>query len=64
MSVIIYSNPGNASLWALLSRVIPQYYPRKANVSLFERKALRICIFPDMFSFMRLICVTRNAGGY
>lgn len=33
MSVLIYSNPGNASLWALLSRVIPQYYPRKANVS-------------------------------
>ncbi|XP_011614358.2 tetratricopeptide repeat protein 37 isoform X1 [Takifugu rubripes] len=27
----VHSNPGNASLWALLSRVIPQYYPRKAN---------------------------------
>uniref|UniRef100_A0A3B3XJJ4 Tetratricopeptide repeat domain 37 n=1 Tax=Poecilia mexicana TaxID=48701 RepID=A0A3B3XJJ4_9TELE len=24
-------NPGNPSLWALLSRVIPQYYPRKAQ---------------------------------
>uniref|UniRef100_A0AAQ5XKD2 Tetratricopeptide repeat domain 37 n=1 Tax=Amphiprion ocellaris TaxID=80972 RepID=A0AAQ5XKD2_AMPOC len=30
----VHSNPGNASLWALLSRVVPQYYPRKANVSL------------------------------
>ncbi|XP_015228816.1 PREDICTED: tetratricopeptide repeat protein 37 [Cyprinodon variegatus] len=27
----VHSNPGNASLWALLSRVIPQYYPRKAR---------------------------------
>ncbi|XP_053276715.1 SKI3 subunit of superkiller complex protein [Pleuronectes platessa] len=27
----VHSNPGNPSLWALLSRVIPQYYPRKAN---------------------------------
>ncbi|XP_053180794.1 SKI3 subunit of superkiller complex protein isoform X2 [Scomber japonicus] len=27
----VHSNPGNASLWALLSRVVPQYYPRKAN---------------------------------
>lgn len=31
---LIYSNPGNSSLWALLSRLVPQYYPRKANVSL------------------------------
>uniref|UniRef100_A0A671Y0B2 SKI3 subunit of superkiller complex n=1 Tax=Sparus aurata TaxID=8175 RepID=A0A671Y0B2_SPAAU len=28
----VHSNPGNPSLWALLSRVVPQYYPRKANV--------------------------------
>ncbi|XP_043965312.1 tetratricopeptide repeat protein 37 [Gambusia affinis] len=27
----VHSNPGNSSLWALLSRVIPQYYPRKAQ---------------------------------
>lgn len=27
----VHSNPGNPSLWALLSRVIPQYYPRKAK---------------------------------
>uniref|UniRef100_A0A7N8YD15 SKI3 subunit of superkiller complex n=1 Tax=Mastacembelus armatus TaxID=205130 RepID=A0A7N8YD15_9TELE len=27
----VHSNPGNPSLWALLSRVVPQYYPRKAN---------------------------------
>ncbi|XP_068167730.1 superkiller complex protein 3 [Antennarius striatus] len=27
----VHSNPGNPSLWALLSRLIPQYYPRKAN---------------------------------
>ncbi|XP_044225084.1 tetratricopeptide repeat protein 37 [Thunnus albacares] len=27
----VHSNPGNSSLWALLSRVVPQYYPRKAN---------------------------------
>uniref|UniRef100_A0A8C9Y4R4 SKI3 subunit of superkiller complex n=1 Tax=Sander lucioperca TaxID=283035 RepID=A0A8C9Y4R4_SANLU len=30
----VHSNPGNPSLWALLSRLIPQYYPRKANVRL------------------------------
>uniref|UniRef100_A0A4W6G997 SKI3 subunit of superkiller complex n=1 Tax=Lates calcarifer TaxID=8187 RepID=A0A4W6G997_LATCA len=30
----VHSNPGNPSLWALLSRVVPQYYPRKANVRL------------------------------
>uniref|UniRef100_A0A3Q3WEK4 Uncharacterized protein n=1 Tax=Mola mola TaxID=94237 RepID=A0A3Q3WEK4_MOLML len=27
----VHSNPGNPSLWALLSRMIPQYYPRKSN---------------------------------
>lgn len=27
----IHSNPGNPSLWALLSRLVPQYYPKKAN---------------------------------
>ncbi|KAM9858154.1 superkiller complex protein 3 [Aulostomus maculatus] len=27
----VHSNPGNPSLWVLLSRVIPQYYPKKAN---------------------------------
>uniref|UniRef100_A0A7N6A4L9 Tetratricopeptide repeat domain 37 n=1 Tax=Anabas testudineus TaxID=64144 RepID=A0A7N6A4L9_ANATE len=27
----VHSNPGNPSLWALLSRVVPQYYPKKAN---------------------------------
>ncbi|KAM7391819.1 hypothetical protein PAMP_022476 [Pampus punctatissimus] len=27
----VHSNPGNSSLWALLSRLIPQYYPKKAN---------------------------------
>lgn len=31
VSRAVHSNPGNASLWALLSRVVPQYYPRKAN---------------------------------
>ncbi|CAM9116435.1 unnamed protein product [Lampetra planeri] len=28
----VHSNPGNPSLWALLSRLVPQFYPRKANV--------------------------------
>uniref|UniRef100_A0A3Q2QUL0 SKI3 subunit of superkiller complex n=1 Tax=Fundulus heteroclitus TaxID=8078 RepID=A0A3Q2QUL0_FUNHE len=27
----VHSNPGNPSLWALLSRVTPQYFPRKAR---------------------------------
>uniref|UniRef100_A0A3Q3MVM9 SKI3 subunit of superkiller complex n=1 Tax=Labrus bergylta TaxID=56723 RepID=A0A3Q3MVM9_9LABR len=27
----VHSNPGNPSLWALLSRLVPQYHPRKAN---------------------------------
>ncbi|XP_045562596.1 tetratricopeptide repeat protein 37 [Salmo salar] len=27
----VHSNPGNPSLWALLSRLVPQYYPRKAE---------------------------------
>uniref|UniRef100_A0A667YCV8 SKI3 subunit of superkiller complex n=1 Tax=Myripristis murdjan TaxID=586833 RepID=A0A667YCV8_9TELE len=30
----VHSNPGNPSLWALLSRLVPQYCPKKANVSL------------------------------
>uniref|UniRef100_A0A8C3GAC8 SKI3 subunit of superkiller complex n=1 Tax=Cyclopterus lumpus TaxID=8103 RepID=A0A8C3GAC8_CYCLU len=28
---LLHSNPGNPSLWALLSRLVPQYYPKKAN---------------------------------
>uniref|UniRef100_A0A6Q2Y8Y9 Tetratricopeptide repeat domain 37 n=1 Tax=Esox lucius TaxID=8010 RepID=A0A6Q2Y8Y9_ESOLU len=28
----VHSNPGNPSMWALLSRLVPQYSPRKANV--------------------------------
>ncbi|XP_061673335.1 tetratricopeptide repeat protein 37 [Syngnathoides biaculeatus] len=27
----VHSYPGNSSLWSLLSRLVPQYYPRKAN---------------------------------
>ncbi|KAM6965620.1 superkiller complex protein 3 [Aplochiton taeniatus] len=27
----VHSNPGNPTLWALLSRLVPQYCPRKAN---------------------------------
>uniref|UniRef100_A0A3P8YLR4 Tetratricopeptide repeat domain 37 n=1 Tax=Esox lucius TaxID=8010 RepID=A0A3P8YLR4_ESOLU len=27
----VHSNPGNPSMWALLSRLVPQYSPRKAN---------------------------------
>ncbi|XP_037339604.2 tetratricopeptide repeat protein 37 [Pungitius pungitius] len=27
----VHSNPGNPSLWALLSRLVPQYHPKKAN---------------------------------
>lgn len=27
----IHRNPGNAALWVFLSRVIPQYFPKKAN---------------------------------
>ncbi|KAJ8006135.1 hypothetical protein DPEC_G00125100 [Dallia pectoralis] len=27
----VHSNPGNPSIWALLSRLVPQYSPRKAN---------------------------------
>ncbi|KAL2091868.1 hypothetical protein ACEWY4_011666 [Coilia grayii] len=27
----VHSNPGNATLWALLSRLVPQYDPRKAS---------------------------------
>uniref|UniRef100_A0A8C1QQ93 Tetratricopeptide repeat domain 37 n=1 Tax=Cyprinus carpio TaxID=7962 RepID=A0A8C1QQ93_CYPCA len=30
----IHRNPGNPSLWALLSRLVPQYCPNKANVSI------------------------------
>uniref|UniRef100_A0A673CSX6 Tetratricopeptide repeat domain 37 n=1 Tax=Sphaeramia orbicularis TaxID=375764 RepID=A0A673CSX6_9TELE len=32
----VHKNPGNPSLWALLSRLVPQYCPRKANVSHFR----------------------------
>uniref|UniRef100_UPI0037E80CDA superkiller complex protein 3 n=1 Tax=Semicossyphus pulcher TaxID=241346 RepID=UPI0037E80CDA len=27
----VHSNPGNPSLWSLLSRLVPQYHPKKAN---------------------------------
>ncbi|XP_041957097.1 tetratricopeptide repeat protein 37 isoform X1 [Alosa sapidissima] len=27
----VHSNPGNATLWALLSRLVPQYHPRQAK---------------------------------
>ncbi|XP_036383792.1 tetratricopeptide repeat protein 37 [Megalops cyprinoides] len=27
----VHSNPGSPCLWALLSRLVPQYYPKKAN---------------------------------
>uniref|UniRef100_A0A3B3SLZ1 SKI3 subunit of superkiller complex n=1 Tax=Paramormyrops kingsleyae TaxID=1676925 RepID=A0A3B3SLZ1_9TELE len=27
----VHRNPGNPSLWALLSQLVPQYYPRKAE---------------------------------
>lgn len=27
----VHSNPGDPSLWSLLSRLVPQYYPRKAK---------------------------------
>ncbi|XP_041643550.1 tetratricopeptide repeat protein 37 [Cheilinus undulatus] len=27
----VHRNPGNPSLWALLSRLVPQYHPKKAN---------------------------------
>ncbi|XP_049619613.1 tetratricopeptide repeat protein 37 [Syngnathus scovelli] len=27
----VHSYPGNASLWSLLSKLVPKYYPRKAN---------------------------------
>ncbi|XP_051923327.1 tetratricopeptide repeat protein 37 [Hippocampus zosterae] len=27
----VHSHPGNSSLWSLLSKLVPKYYPRKAN---------------------------------
>ncbi|XP_057688617.1 tetratricopeptide repeat protein 37 isoform X2 [Corythoichthys intestinalis] len=30
-SKAVHSYPGNSSLWSLLSKLVPQYYPRKAN---------------------------------
>uniref|UniRef100_A0A674DBP4 SKI3 subunit of superkiller complex n=1 Tax=Salmo trutta TaxID=8032 RepID=A0A674DBP4_SALTR len=36
----VHSNPGNPSLWALLSRLVPQYYPRKAKVCHLSRALL------------------------
>ncbi|XP_034025931.1 tetratricopeptide repeat protein 37 isoform X2 [Thalassophryne amazonica] len=27
----VHSNPGSPNLWALLSRLVPQYFPKKAN---------------------------------
>uniref|UniRef100_A0AAR2JYH8 Tetratricopeptide repeat domain 37 n=1 Tax=Pygocentrus nattereri TaxID=42514 RepID=A0AAR2JYH8_PYGNA len=32
----VFRNPGNPSLWALLSRLVPQYCPSKADVSIPE----------------------------
>uniref|UniRef100_A0A672MPU7 SKI3 subunit of superkiller complex n=1 Tax=Sinocyclocheilus grahami TaxID=75366 RepID=A0A672MPU7_SINGR len=36
----IHRNPGNPSLWALLSRLVPQYCPNKAKVSILTSRAL------------------------
>uniref|UniRef100_A0A8C1ZBQ8 Tetratricopeptide repeat domain 37 n=1 Tax=Cyprinus carpio TaxID=7962 RepID=A0A8C1ZBQ8_CYPCA len=36
----IHRNPGNPSLWALLSRLVPQYCPNKADVSILTSRAL------------------------
>uniref|UniRef100_A0A673LL25 Tetratricopeptide repeat protein 37-like n=1 Tax=Sinocyclocheilus rhinocerous TaxID=307959 RepID=A0A673LL25_9TELE len=36
----IHRNPGNPSLWALLSRLVPQYCPNKADVSILISRAL------------------------
>uniref|UniRef100_A0A8C1D2Y9 SKI3 subunit of superkiller complex n=1 Tax=Cyprinus carpio carpio TaxID=630221 RepID=A0A8C1D2Y9_CYPCA len=36
----IHRNPGNPSLWALLSRLVPQYCPNKADVRILTSRAL------------------------
>uniref|UniRef100_A0A671Y0A7 SKI3 subunit of superkiller complex n=1 Tax=Sparus aurata TaxID=8175 RepID=A0A671Y0A7_SPAAU len=63
----VHSNPGNPSLWALLSRVVPQYYPRKANVSLHTRHSPLLSLLsddPGTWAGLMAACHTENTSCY
>uniref|UniRef100_A0AAR2J8L1 Tetratricopeptide repeat domain 37 n=1 Tax=Pygocentrus nattereri TaxID=42514 RepID=A0AAR2J8L1_PYGNA len=47
----VFRNPGNPSLWALLSRLVPQYCPSKADVSIPECFIRKLnCLFSSFHS--------------
>uniref|UniRef100_A0A672JP63 Tetratricopeptide repeat domain 37 n=1 Tax=Salarias fasciatus TaxID=181472 RepID=A0A672JP63_SALFA len=56
----VHSNPGNPSLWALLSRVVPKYYPRKANVSLNTQKYFNLRAL--LYSGVNQLASGRHSG--
>uniref|UniRef100_A0A8C3AUP9 SKI3 subunit of superkiller complex n=1 Tax=Cyclopterus lumpus TaxID=8103 RepID=A0A8C3AUP9_CYCLU len=57
----VHSNPGNPSLWALLSRLVPQYYPKKANESpLFSL----LLDDPATWAGLMAACHTENTSCY
>uniref|UniRef100_A0A8C9Y4S4 SKI3 subunit of superkiller complex n=1 Tax=Sander lucioperca TaxID=283035 RepID=A0A8C9Y4S4_SANLU len=61
----VHSNPGNPSLWALLSRLIPQYYPRKANVRLHTHTNItHIPNDPATWAGLMAACHTENTSCY
>uniref|UniRef100_A0A667YAC5 SKI3 subunit of superkiller complex n=1 Tax=Myripristis murdjan TaxID=586833 RepID=A0A667YAC5_9TELE len=57
----VHSNPGNPSLWALLSRLVPQYCPKKANVSLNTHID---AYDPAAWAGLMAACHTENTSGF
>uniref|UniRef100_A0A7N6FGT2 Tetratricopeptide repeat domain 37 n=1 Tax=Anabas testudineus TaxID=64144 RepID=A0A7N6FGT2_ANATE len=58
----VHSNPGNPSLWALLSRVVPQYYPKKANVSLYTHTNITHGLRALLYSGVNQLASGRHSG--
>lgn len=60
-------DPGNLSLWALLSRLVPQYCPNNANVSTLKiflnnlkkelQKSYSVIVYSDLFQ--HIYCIHR-----
>uniref|UniRef100_A0A8C3ATB7 SKI3 subunit of superkiller complex n=1 Tax=Cyclopterus lumpus TaxID=8103 RepID=A0A8C3ATB7_CYCLU len=59
----VHSNPGNPSLWALLSRLVPQYYPKKAN-SYMKLICCNLCVLQRalLYSGVNQLASGRHSG--
>uniref|UniRef100_A0A673MNC0 Tetratricopeptide repeat protein 37-like n=1 Tax=Sinocyclocheilus rhinocerous TaxID=307959 RepID=A0A673MNC0_9TELE len=57
----IHRNPGNPSLWALLSRLVPQYCPNKANVSILT-SAFVLWLRALLYSGVNQLASGRHSG--